>query len=112
MSESGDYHVMNCETDDGTVVYVRGEIDLTTHDTLVRMLDQAAARGQNVIVDLSRTTFMDSSGVRALMELWHSQTAAGLDLVVRNPSDPLLRTLHYAGLDRVFRIDRRSQSRS
>jgi anti-anti-sigma factor len=109
MSESGDYHVMNSETEDGTIVYVRGEIDLTTHDTLMRMLDEAAARGQNVIVDLSRTTFMDSSGLQALMELWHSQTAAGLDLVVRNPSDPIIRTLHYAGLDRVFKIDRQSQ---
>jgi stage II sporulation protein AA (anti-sigma F factor antagonist) len=109
MSESGDCHVMNSETDDGTIVYVRGEIDLTTHDTLMRMLDEAAARGQNVIVDLSRTTFMDSSGLQALMELWHSQTAAGLDLVVRNPSDPIIRTLHYAGLDRVFKIDRQSQ---
>jgi anti-anti-sigma factor len=109
MSESGDCHVMNSETEDGTIVYVRGEIDLTTHDTLMRMLDEAAARGQNVIVDLSRTTFMDSSGLQALMELWHSQTAAGLDLVVRNPSDPIIRTLHYAGLDRVFKIDRQSQ---
>jgi anti-sigma B factor antagonist len=109
MSKSGDYHVMISESDDETVVYVRGEVDLTTHDTLVRMLDDAAARSQNVIVDLSRTTFMDSSGLRTLMELWHSQTAAGLDLLIRNPSDPVLRTLHYAGLDRVFKIDRRSQ---
>jgi len=54
MSESGDCHVMSCETDDGTVVYVRGDIDLTTHDMMVRMLDDAAARGQHVIVDLSR----------------------------------------------------------
>lgn len=109
MRESGDCHVMSSETEDGTVVYVRGEIDLTTHDTLVRMLDNAAAGSQDVIVDLSRTTFMDSSGLRALMELWQSQTAAGLDLLIRNPSDPILRTLHNAGLDRVFKIDRRNQ---
>jgi len=112
MSESGDYHVVSSTTEDGTVIYVRGEIDLTTHHTLVRMLDEAVARGQNVIVDLSRTTFMDSSGLRALMELWQSQTAAGLDLLIRNPSDPVLRTLHYAGLDRVFRVDQRRQPES
>ena len=52
---------------------------------------------------------MDSSGLQAMMDLWHSQTAAGLDLLIRNPSDPVLRTLHYAGLDRVFKVDRRSQ---
>ena len=109
MSESGDYHVMISEADDNTVVHVRGDIDLTTHDTMVRTLDDAASRGQNVIVDLSRTTFMDSSGLHALMELWHSQTAAGLKLVLRNPTDPILQTLHNAGLDRVFRIDRQSQ---
>ena len=109
MSETGDCQAMNSEADDETVVYVRGDIDLTTHDTLVRMLDDAASRGQNVIVDLSRTTFMDSSGLHTLMDLWHSQTAAGLELVLRHPTDPILSTLHYAGLDRVFRIDRQSE---
>ena len=109
MGESSDYHIMISEADDETVVYVRGDIDLTTHDTLVRMLDDAKSRGQTVIVDLSRTTFMDSSGLQALVDLWHSQTAAGLKLVLRNPTDPILQTLHYAGLDRVFRIDRQSR---
>ena len=99
---AGDDHVMNSEADAETVVYVRGDIDLTTYDTLVRMLEDAASRRQTVIVDLSRTTFMDSSGLHALMELWHSQTAAGLDLVLRNPTDPILQTLHNARLDRVF----------
>ena len=108
MSESGDYHVMISEADDETVIHVRGDIDLTTHDTMVRMLDDAA-RGRNVIVDLSRTTFMDSSGLQALMELWHAETAAGLKVVLRDPTDPILQTLHYAGLDRVFRIDRQNQ---
>jgi anti-anti-sigma regulatory factor len=42
------------------------------------------------------------------MELWQSQNAAGLDVVIRNPSDPVLRTLHYAGLDRVFKLQRTS----
>ncbi len=112
MSESGDYHVMISEADDVTVVYMRGDIDLTTHDTLVRMLEAAASRSQNVIVDLSRTTFMDSSGLHALMELWHSQTAAGLKLVLHNPTDPILQTLHNAGLNRVFKIDRQSQPES
>jgi len=42
------------------------------------------------------------------MELWQSQNAAGLDVVIRNPSDHVLRTLHYAGLDRVFKLQRTS----
>ena len=109
VSETGDYQVMNSESHDGTVVYLSGQIDLTTHDTLERKLNDAASGGQNVIVDMSRTTFMDSTGLRALMELWQSQNAAGLDLVIRNPSGPVLRTLHYAGLDRVFKIQRRSK---
>ena len=67
-------------------------------------LRQPAFASQELLDD-----FMDSSGLRALMEMWHSQTAAGLDLLIRNPSDPVRRTLHYAGLDRVFKIDRRSQ---
>ena len=108
MREISDDHVMNSEADDSAVVYLSGAIDLTTHDELLRKLDDAASGKRNVIVDMSRTTFMDSTGLTALMELWQSQNAAGLDLVIRNPSDPVLRTLHYAGLDRVFRLQRTS----
>ena len=66
-------------------VYVRGE-SISPRTTRWCGCWTSRGRGQNVIVDLSRTTFMDSSGVRALMDLWHSLTVAGLDLVVRNPS--------------------------
>jgi len=94
---------------DPTVVYVTGEIDLTTRDTLVRMLDDAASGGRNVIVDLSGTTFMDSTGLKALLELRHSQVVAGFDLVLRNPSGSVLRTLRYAGLDDLLTIEQRSE---
>jgi len=88
---------------------VTGEIDLTTRDTLVRMLDDAASGGRNVIVDLSGTTFMDSTGLKALLELRHSQVVAGFDLVLRNPSGSVLRTLRYAGLDDLLTIEQRSE---
>ena len=94
------------------MVYLSGAIDLTTHDMLLRRLEDAAAGRRNVIVDMSRTTFMDSTGLRALMELWQAQNAAGLELVIRNASDPVLRTLHYAGLDRVFKLQRTTDPES
>ena len=109
MSEPCDYQIVNSEADDRSIVHVTGEIDLITRDTLVSMLNEAASGGRNVTLDLSRTTYMDSTGLNVLLELRHSQIAAGLDLVLRNPSDPVLRTLRYAGLDEVFTIEVRSE---
>jgi hypothetical protein len=53
---------------------------------------------------------MDSTGPR-LLEVRQSQTAAGQDLALRNPSDPVLLTLRYAGLEDVFTIEHRDDPR-
>lgn len=55
-------------TDSGEVV-VAGEIDLATAPQLRAELDQAAAHGQSVRVDLTAVKYLDSAGVSVLFDV-------------------------------------------
>ena len=48
-------------------VALRGELDMDTAPEVERILEAVADRGNEVLLDLSGLTFMDSTGVRALL---------------------------------------------
>ncbi|MFF4031066.1 STAS domain-containing protein [Streptomyces sviceus] len=91
------------DADGITVLGLDGEIDHQSVGGLTRALARAdAAVGRRVVIDLSRVTFMDSSGVNALIAAFQSAQAAGgwLRLVVVRGA--VLRTLQLVGLDTVI----------
>jgi anti-sigma B factor antagonist len=51
----------------GTAIAVEGELDLATAPDLERTLDDVLSADNRVIVDLSLTTFMDSSALNVLL---------------------------------------------
>jgi anti-sigma B factor antagonist len=104
MPQDDGFRIMMSEADGMAVVHAAGEIDLDARAELVRILTQASAGGRNVEVDLSRTTFIDSTGLRALLAVWRSQTAAGRGFALRNPSAQVRQTLRFAGLEDTFPI--------
>lgn len=66
MDESG-FTVVEQDAGDELRVVVSGELDLATADGLSARLLQLADAGRPTLLDLSPLTFMDSSGLRALM---------------------------------------------
>jgi anti-anti-sigma factor len=102
MPYSANYEISLTDAGGDAVVHVSGEIDLAAKTDLSRALARAAGGGRNVIIDLSRTTFMDSTGLKVLVDALRSQTDAGLAFALRNPSSEVLRTLHMAGLEDMF----------
>lgn len=65
---------------------VRGELDLLTAPQLGRAVDALLeARVGGLIVDLTPTTFLDSSGARELMRIARAATDAGAALHVLAP---------------------------
>jgi anti-sigma B factor antagonist len=89
----GDYYrVTLVELDDEAVVEVAGEIDIVAQDRLRDVIGEARASGRRLVVDLSETTFLDSTGLRVLLEAWRGQTEAGSEMLLRAPS-PAVRTL-------------------
>jgi anti-sigma B factor antagonist/stage II sporulation protein AA (anti-sigma F factor antagonist) len=56
--------------DAGPVICVRGEIDLSNSDALRGDIVAAVPHdGPGIVLDLTETTYLDSSGVRLLFEL-------------------------------------------
>jgi stage II sporulation protein AA (anti-sigma F factor antagonist) len=105
MSVSDDFKVMVVGADGEAVVYLVGELDLAVRDRLVVALTQASDTSYRLVIDLSRTTFIDSTGLKALVDVWRRRGDAGLELVLREPSPAVMHTLQWAGLADLFPID-------
>jgi anti-anti-sigma factor len=106
------FHVTVVALDNSTtLVSVRGAVDIATSPTLRRLLAavQACRRRDpadgRVVVDLSRVTLLDASGLSVLMAAARSADRYGHTLVLRNPSRSCVRVLEITRLVSVFCID-------
>jgi anti-sigma B factor antagonist len=82
-----------------------GEVDISTAADLHRALGTARDGGAAEIwLDLTCTTFMDCSGLHALLDLHASLHDADRRLVVICPAGPVLRLLVLTGVDRELEI--------
>ena len=93
----------HCEDRDGAVVVVaRGELDLVGAP---RLRDAVPAKGTApVIIDLGAVGFMDSSGLRALLEARRLCTDAGRGFSIARPSDAVQRVLELVDLQDEFPV--------
>jgi anti-sigma B factor antagonist len=77
-------------TDDG--FRLEGELDMATADDLSQVLRDASTGDDPIVLDFSAVTFMDSSGLRALLEGAGKPNGNG-PIVILNPSDQVRRVL-------------------
>ncbi|WP_433793074.1 STAS domain-containing protein [Actinoplanes sp. CA-252034] len=91
--------------DDGTItVTVSGEIDFSNAGEVELGIRDALAEcsPSSIVVDVRDATFIDSTGLGALIEGYRAAVAAGIDFRVVNPSDTFRRVLMVTGLSEVF----------
>jgi anti-anti-sigma factor len=103
----GDALVTSQHLDDGAaIIDVRGELDVTTVNAFRTVLVDTIRkyRPARVVVDMLRVTFMDSTGIGALVVGYNAAHELGAEFVVRNPSPFVLRQLHITGLTDVFGV--------
>ena len=89
----------------GTVsgVAVSGELDLASSDAVQDALDEAVEQASEIlVVDLSETTFIDSTGLHAVIRCERRAAAAGLSVVVIGACPQVRRVFELAGLDTRF----------
>jgi anti-sigma B factor antagonist len=80
-----------------------GELDLVTAPGLADVLRHAAdGTVAEVRVVLSEVTFMDSTGLDALLCGWQAALAAGVRFQVTDASPAVRRVLTVTGTDRLF----------
>jgi anti-sigma B factor antagonist len=88
-----------------TVVILPQEIDLVGGPAAAAELTGAIGGGLPVIVaDLTRTTFVDSSGARLLYEAYREATATGTQLRLATSQPAVLRVLELMGFSQLLPI--------
>jgi anti-sigma B factor antagonist len=87
------------------VVAVSGEVDLFTAPEFKQRVTAPIGAGiDHVIVDLTRTTFIDSSSLGVLIGAHRRLQQRGGRLVIACDVEAILKTFRITGLDGVFTI--------
>lgn len=81
-----------------------GDVDFAAHAALVAQIGDLVQAGRSVVVDCAGVTFLDSMGLRALVEGLQAAQAKGLDFELADPSRPVLRVLELSGTTELFPI--------
>jgi anti-sigma B factor antagonist len=106
MTDSPDLKVTRRRAGDAVIVAPEGEIDLATTELVARELAAARDEAAAVVLDLRGVGFMDSSGLRMLVEAQREAERLGSSLtLVRGPA-AVQRLLDLTGLtERLTIVD-------
>jgi anti-sigma B factor antagonist len=101
-----DFSIEDRQAGDGThVVAVTGEIDLfTAPDFKQHVAAPIDAGVTNVVVDLTKTTFIDSSSLGVLIGAHRRLKLRGGSLVIVCDNEAIIKTFRITGLDGVFTL--------
>jgi anti-sigma B factor antagonist len=90
---------------DRTVVTVSGEIDLATQGALRTQLNDLVVAGQvDLVLDLTEVTFVDSTGLGALIGTRRRVHAFHGSLALVIPNEAVMKVFTITGLEKVFDI--------
>jgi anti-sigma B factor antagonist len=84
------------------VVRLSGEVDLSWSQQVRKAILEALERTKSVGVELSEVSYIDSSGIAALVEGFQTARGNGSRFVLVAVSKAVLAVLQLARLDRVF----------
>jgi len=91
---------------DRGVIAIKGELDAYTAPGVEEQIAKLiAAHVTEVVLDLSETGFLDSSGLRAILTAHRRLATEQGRLTLRAPSEPVVRLLEITGLSDHFVTD-------
>ena len=88
---------LHVELDGDRGARLSGELDLSSYDGAERVLAQLFSAQHDVTLDVSELSFMDSSGIRLIMQL-RQALGDGHRLVLSSPTPQVMRVIEIAGL--------------
>jgi anti-sigma B factor antagonist len=89
------------------LIAVHGELDLfTTPELRTRINDMIDDGTRELIVDLSETAFVDSTGLGVLLAALKRIRSCDGELVIIDASSNVMRTFKVAGVDQILTIVR------
>ena len=96
--------VMETPTKGIAVLGFSGRLDLISASEAKLKMTEAVSEGhQRLVVDLAEVSFLDSSGLGALVGGLKAARQAGGDLRIARPTDQVMSILKLTMLDRVLR---------
>lgn len=88
------------------LVVLRGELDLTSAPELERELREVeSSRPDRLVIDLAGLEFMDSTGLRTLLEARDRSLSQGYALALRRGQRQVQRVLELTRTDEVFEFE-------
>lgn len=90
------------ESDEGLVLHVRGELDLTSRDDIEPVIMVALAVTPAVIVDLAELEFCDSQGLAMIIACMQQAAAGHTAFTLANPRPQVQRLLEITDLTRLL----------
>jgi anti-sigma B factor antagonist len=86
------------------VVTPKGRLNMVSARRLKELLTDLVTSGTNrIVVDMAETTFLDSSGLGALIAGLKSARQAGGDLRIARPTPSVMTVFELTNLDKVLR---------
>jgi anti-sigma B factor antagonist len=83
---------------------VKGDVDLAAADRLWRAVTPLVMPGRDIVLDCSGIGFLDSSGLRILLDLDRRAEEVAGKLILAAVPAPVARVLDLAGVSAVFTI--------
>lgn len=79
-----------------------GEIDLANSSDIVTQLGMVATEHRQVVVDLTRVTYIDASGIRACLKAQELARTRGCQLQFTNPQGIVAQVIEILGLENAM----------
>lgn len=95
------------QQDDVTVFQVDGEINISTSPELKKLFEKQPAK--KVVVDLEKTTYIDSSGLATLVEMLKKMKTQGGSFCLAGMSEKVKSLFEITKLDKLFLISQNKQ---
>ncbi|MEE8321444.1 MAG: STAS domain-containing protein [Gammaproteobacteria bacterium] len=92
--EEGGYAILDFE----------GDVDLSCSPQARKQILDRLESGKDLLADLSKVTYIDSSGIACLVEGYQTAKNKGLKFGLVGVSEAAMSVLHLARLDKVFPI--------
>jgi anti-sigma B factor antagonist len=106
MTESTSNDALSVDTTPDGVIVVQGDIDMAGGP----VLDAAIVRQESeqpVVIDIAGVSFIDSSGLRSLLDAGRRAKTRGTEVVLRNMGPEVARLLEITGTADQFNVESR-----
>jgi anti-anti-sigma factor len=86
------------------LIFLRGEIDIAAADDIITEAASLLSRGtiKRLVIDLAHVTFLDASGIGALVEVYRMTDNPGRTASLRDPSHAAAAVLKLTAIDQLF----------